>query len=166
MAWREDAEFFDAHVRNDLTVTGKATLTGGARLAPVALADDTTYAVLAANSGKLHVVPDLTADDAIALPTAAAGLNFKFIYGGAATDGQNWVITSTGVFKGGVVHLDADADDSGDEVVPVIADGSGDNTLTVVTPDAGTQVSVVCDGTDWYVDGVVVSATVPTFTTV
>jgi hypothetical protein len=136
------------------------------RLAPVAVTDAATYSVLAENSGHLHVVPDLTADITITLPAAENGLNYKFIYGGAAADAQDWAVATAAtasLFKGGLVHLDTDAGAGGDEVVPVFADASDDDVMTVLTPDAGTQVSLVSDGTHWYVDGVVVSATAPSF---
>lgn len=154
MAWREDAHFY------------RATFHGGLRLAPVAVTDAATYTVLIENSGHLHVLPDLTADITITLPAAEDGLNYKFIYGGAAADAQDWAVATaatSSLFKGGLVHLDTDAGAAGDEVVPVFADASNDDTMTVLTPDAGTQISLVSDGTHWYVDGVVVSATAPSF---
>lgn len=134
--------------------------------APVAVTDAATYTVLAKNSGKLHVMPDLTADCTITLPTAERGLNFKFIYGGAAADAQDWIINTaatTELFKGGIVHLDHDAGSAGDEIVPVFADFSNDDTMTILTPSAGTVINLVSDGTSWFVDGFAVSATAPTF---
>lgn len=133
---------------------------------PVSVTDAATYTVLANNAGKLHVMPNLTADITITLPAAAKGLNFKFMYGGAAADAQDWIINTaatTSLFKGGVVHLDTDAGAGGDEVVPVYADAADDDTFTVLTPEAGTEVELVSDGTHWYVNGRVVSATAPTF---
>ena len=133
---------------------------------PVAVTDAATYTVLAKNSGKLHVMPNLTADITITLPAAAKGLTYKFMYGGAAADAQDWIINTaatTSLYKGGVVHLDHDAGAAGDEIVPVFADATNDDTLTVLTPSAGTVIELVSDGTHWYVDGRVVSATAPTF---
>ena len=40
----------------------------------VKVTDAATYTVLAANSGKTHMMPDLTADCVLTLPTAADGL--------------------------------------------------------------------------------------------
>lgn len=134
--------------------------------APVAVPDAATYTVLAKNAGKLHVMPDLTADCTITLPTAAVGLKYKFIYGGAAADAQDWIINTaatTSLFKSGVVHLDSDAGAAGIEVVGVFADAVNDDTMTVLTPSAGTVVELESDGTHWYVNGSVVSATAPTF---
>lgn len=134
--------------------------------APVSVTDAATYTVLARDSGKLHVFPDLTADCTVTLPAAAKGLSYKFIYGGAAADAQDWIINTaatTSLYKGGLVHLDADAGSAGDEVVPVYADASDDDTMTILTPEVGTVVEIVSDGTHWYVTGTAVSATAPTF---
>lgn len=132
----------------------------------IAIADAATYTVLAANSGKVHTVPNLTASCTISLPTASAGLEYKFIYKGVAADAQNWVIdtgSDTNYYVGGLVHLDTDAGSAGDEVVPIAGDGNSNSKLTVVTPDVGTEVSAVCDGTNWILSGFAVSATVPSF---
>lgn len=142
-----------------------ATHFSGLAVAPVVVTDAATYTVLAGNSGKVHVMPDLTATCTLTLPRAAAGLSYTFLYAGAAADAQNWVINTgatSEVFKGGVVHLDSDADAAGDEVVAVYSNGSTHDTLTVVTPGAGTYVTMVSNGTSWYLTGYVVSATVPT----
>jgi len=132
----------------------------------VNVTDAASYTVLAANSGKPHIMPDFTASCTLALPTAAAGLEYPFYYKGIAADAQNWVINTgsdTNFFLGGLVHLDTDAGAAGDEVVPIAGDGNSNSKLTVVTPDVGTWVKVVCDGTNWILSGYVVSATVPSF---
>lgn len=141
---------------------GGGSFIGGA---PVETTDAATYTVLAANSGKIHIVPNLTADCTFTLPSAARGLNYEFWYGGAAADAQDWIIATAAtdeLYKGGVVHLDADAGSGGDEVVPVYADFSNDDTLTVLTPEVGTIVKLYSDGTSWFLNGTVVSATAPT----
>lgn len=132
----------------------------------VNVTDAASYTVLAANSGKPHIMPDFTASCTLALPTAASGLEYEFYYKGVAADAQNWVINTgsdTNFFLGGLVHLDADAGDAGDEVVPIAGDGNSNSKLTVVTPNVGTRVKVICDGTNWILSGFVVSATVPSF---
>lgn len=140
---------------------------GGIKVgAPVAITDAATYTVLAANSGKLHVFPDLTADCTVTLPAAERGLNYKFIYGGVSADAQDWIVNTaaaSSLFKGGLVHLDTDAGAAGDEVVAVAADFSNDDTMTILVPEVGTMIELVSDGTHWYVTGRVVSATAPTF---
>jgi hypothetical protein len=129
--------------------------------APVVTTDAATYSVLSANTGKLHVIPDLTADCTFSMPAEAAGLHYKFIYGGAAADAQDWLITSesdTNYFVGGGLHVDSDAGAGADECVPVFSDGNSNSKLTVLTPQGGTFVELWCDGTKWYVNAIVVSA--------
>lgn len=128
---------------------------------PVVVTDAATYTVLAANSGLWHVVPDLTADCTITLPTPAAGLNYTFIYGGAAADAQDWIIdtgSDTNYYVGGGLHVDSDAGAGADECVPVMADGNSNSICTVLTPQGGTKVEVWSDGTLWYTNAMVVSA--------
>lgn len=132
----------------------------------VSIADATTYAVLAANSGKPHVLPNLTSSCTLTLPTPASGLEYEFYYKGVAADAQNWVIdtgSNTNYYVGGLVHLDTDAGAAGDEIVPIAGDGNSNSKLTVVTPDVGTRVKAICDGTLWILSGFVASATVPSF---
>lgn len=132
----------------------------------VSLTDTTAYTVLAANSGKVHVIPNLTGDLTLTLPTAAAGLEYTFRYSGVAADAQDWLIdatSNTNFFLGGVVHLDTDAGSAGDEVVPVAGNGSSNSKLNVLVPDVGTEVRLICDGTNWHLCGQVVGATAPTF---
>jgi len=132
----------------------------------VSVADDTTYTVLAANSGKTHAIPDLTGSCTISLPAVSAGLEYKFIYAGVAADGQNWVIDTgadANFYLGGLLHIDTDAGAAGDEAVPIAGNGSSNSKLTVVTPDVGTEISMICDGTSWILSGTAVSATVPAF---
>ena len=139
---------------------------GGLNMRPVAVPDAATYAVLAKDSGKLHVMPDLTANCTITLPTVENGLKYEFMYDGAADDGQNWIIVTavagTDFFKGGVTQLDP-AESAASEVTPVYSTITTDDTFTAVTPNAGTTVTFVCDGVFWLTNGFVVSDTVPTF---
>ena len=138
----------------------------GLRINPIVVADGATYSVKTDNTGKIHIMPNLTADCTITLPAAFNGAHYTFIYSGAAADAQDWIINTaatTELFKGGLVHIDTDAGSGGDEAVPVAADASDDDTMTILVPDVGTTVTVVSDGTSWYVTGSVVSATAPTF---
>lgn len=130
----------------------------GALAGPVAIADGTTYAVLAANTGKLHVVPNVTSSITITLPAAASGLTYEFMYGGAAADAQNHVFVPTaGFFIGGVTFHDEDGDVSSS----VFSDGDSNDVFTVITPQ-NYLLKFVSNGTNWYVNGYVHSATVPT----
>ena len=138
----------------------------GLNMKPVVVADGATYSVQASQTGRVHVLPNLTADITITLPQVENGLFYEFVYAGAAADAQDWIINTyatTELFKGGVVHIDHDAGAGGDEAVPVFADFSNDDTFTVLTPSAGTWVKIWSDGTSWYITGYVVSATAPTF---
>jgi len=131
----------------------------------IAIPDAATYTVLTADSGKVHVLPNLTADIVITLPAVQSGLEYTFMYDGAAADAQDWQIDTgadANFYKGGIVHLDDDAGSAGDEVVPVRSDGNSNSKLNVLVPDVGTLVHIICDGTNWYLNGQVVGATVPT----
>jgi hypothetical protein len=93
-------------------------------------------------------------------------LAYTFRYSGVAADAQDWIIdtgSDTNFYLGGVVHLDTDAGLGGDEIVPVAGDGNSNSKLTVLVPDVGTEVSMICDGTNWHLTGRVVGATAPTF---
>jgi hypothetical protein len=128
-------------------------------LGPVVITDAASYTVLAANSGRLHVVPDLTADCTITMPAAAVGLKYKFVYGGATADAQDWIIqVPSGFYIGGGLHVDSDAGAGADECVPVFSDGNSNDFCRVLTPQGGTFVEIECDGTNWYVNAIVVSA--------
>lgn len=133
----------------------------------VNVTDAATYSVLAADSGKIHIMPNFTATCTLTLPTAAAGLEYTFIGKAVAADAQDWIIKSpsaTNYFIGGVSFADTDAGAGADEIhAGIWSNGSSNDFLTVVTPGAGTRIHVICDGTNWIVNGQVYSATVPAF---
>lgn len=137
----------------------RITRTGGTQGgAPVVVADGAAYAVLAKNSGLLHSVADQGQEITITLPAADAGLSFEFQYGGAAADASNHVFVPTaGFFIGGVTFHDTGAD----ATTAVWSDGNSNDVFTIVTPSLYT-VRFVSDGTNWYVNGNVTSATVCT----
>ena len=86
---------------------------GGQNLGIVKVADAATYTMLAADSGKIHIMPDLTADCTISFPTEAVGLVFEFWYGGTAADAQDWTFdtgSDTNYFVGGAHHADTDGE--------------------------------------------------------
>ena len=130
---------------------------------PILVPDAATYTVKAKNSGLVHYIPDLTADITITLPTPKAGLWFEFAYIGDAADAQDWLIdtgSDTNYYKGGLVFLDQD----GDAIAPIDGDGNSNSKLTILTPEPGTKFKVECvNGTNWYLSGYVLSATVPSF---
>jgi hypothetical protein len=140
------------------------TLSGGVVQAPVFVADATPYTVLAADSGKLHIILEQTADITLNLPVIAAGLSYKFVMGGVATEAQNWIIVATtpSFYNGGVVWTDLN--DAESNVAVVYGNGSSHLTLTVVTPAAGTEIEIYSNGTEWFVHGGVISDSTPAFT--
>jgi hypothetical protein len=133
----------------------------------VNVTDAATYTILAADSGKIHIMPNFTASCTLALPAVAAGLEYTFIGKAVAADAQNWIIQSasaTNFFLGGVSFADTDAGSGADEIhAGIWSNGSSNDFLTVVTPGAGTRIHMICDGTNWIVNGQVFSATVPAF---
>lgn len=135
---------------------------GGA--SAVFVPDATTYAVLAANTGRTHVMPNFTGNCTLTLPAAQNGLDFEFIGSAGAADAQSWIITSPApLLKGGVLGMDTDAGAGSDELIPVYANGSSHVKITIATPDAGCRVRFHCDGTSWFISGVVSSAAAPVF---
>lgn len=144
-----------------LSLQGAAGLNVGV----VTVTDAASYTVLATNSGKTHVIPDLTATCTITLPTAAAGLEYVFIGKGVAADAQDWRFSTGGAnfWLGGLAFIDLDAGAGADELSAVYPNGSSNDFITVVTPAAGTRVHIICDGTNWIVNGVVISNTTPAF---
>lgn len=170
IAWRKIAD----HNIANLTLAQSAMLAGitataaeiNARAAAasrrVAVTDAATYIVLAANSGKTHVFPDLTQNCTLALPAAAEGLEYTFISKAIAADASNWIfqVAESGIsFLGGLGFCDVDTDVIG----TVFPNGSSNDFMNIVTPSAGTVIYLICDGTNWIVSGRVFSNTTPTF---
>ena len=63
------------------------------------------------------------------LPAPVAGINFKFIYGGAAEETENLIFdtgSTSNFIQGGIVHIDSDADS-----VSVYSDGNSNRKLTL-----------------------------------
>ena len=121
----------------------------------------TTYTLLAANSGKIHTLAAIGADQTITPPTAVAGLNYRFIYVGDADEAQNFIIDTgndDNCFIGGLTH-----EDTSNTSAAVYSDGSADSILDIDVAGAGTDFSIMCDGTDWDIWGRVVGNTAPTF---
>lgn len=134
------------------------------RFSPVVITDAATYTVKEYNSGVLHIFPDLTADITVTLPSPKKGLSYRFQYGGAAADAQDWIfVAGSGnavYFKGGVAWLT----DGTPDIEVVYSDGNSNEVFTAFTPEAGTWIEMVSDGSIWYINGQVVSTSAtPTF---
>ncbi len=97
-------------MRSDI-INSNSNSYGGQNLGLVKVPDAATYTILAADSGKIHVMPDLTADCTITFPAEAVGLVYEFWYGGTAADAQDWTFTTAAdanYFVGGAHHADTD----------------------------------------------------------
>lgn len=160
----EALEFTGANV----TLDAASVLTLGQTVnADVVVTDAATYTVLAVNSGKVHMIADLTQNTDIDLPAEADGLHYRFIYIGGAAETHDHTIDSqnnTNFFIGGTAFADIDAGDAADEIhVGLYSDGNSNSKLTINNASAGTMIDIHCDGTNWYVRGVVFSDTAPAF---
>lgn len=127
---------------------------------------DADQSFSALNSGKPHLVPNVSADRTFTLPTPQTGLEFRLYAQISAADGHDWIIdtgSDTNFFNGAVVHLDTDAVGAGTEIVDVAPNGSTDSIIQVNLPEGGTFLHFICDGTNWTIAGMVASVTAPVF---
>ena len=125
-----------------------------------------TGGITAAMSGRTIIVgplaAGLAADSIFSLPTAADGLNYRFVYVGGAADAHDFQINTgsdTNFYIGGLSHYDTDTDDTDGLPDAVFSNNSSNSRVNVLTPGPGTYVEVYCDGTNWFVSGVAISAT-------
>lgn len=96
----------------------------------------TAYTVLSSNSGKAHIVPGFSSGAKITLPALADGLNYDFfIKAVTSSDGLSFVPASS---PGSFVQ-------AGTVVGNSIAPASAADLV------GGAKFSMVCDGTNWYV---------------
>ena len=121
-----------------------------------------TASLTASQSGTTILVgaaaAGLAADTILTLPSAADGLNFRFVYAGNAADAQDFQINTgsdTNYFIGGVLQHDI----GGEDGAIYHPDGDSQSRCNILTPDGGTDLEVWCDGTLWYISGFVNSAT-------
>lgn len=157
----------EINILDGVTATTAEINTLAAATRVVVIPDATPYTVLAANSGKTHIISEQTSSITINLPAVAtAGLEFNFILGGVATEAQNWIFVATTpeFWNGGVLWVDLNAGAAADEAGVVYGNGSSHLTFTVVTPAAGTVLKAISNGTEWVISGTVVSDTTPAFT--
>ena len=139
------------------TITEVITLGDG----PVTLGDENKTLTTATHSGRTLVVPAITANRTITLPSPVAGSHFKFIYGGAAEEAEN-LIFDTGAdanyFIGGIVHIQSDADSSS-----VYSDGNSNSKLTL-TDFGCSEINILAkDSTNWLLWGWSEGADAPAF---
>lgn len=129
----------------------------------VVIPDATPYAVLAADSGKIHIIAEQASTITINLPVHAVGLEYTFIMGGVATEAQNYVfVATTPSFWNGGAHW-ADLSSVASNTAVVYGNGTSHLTFTVVTPAIGTKIRVLgTTGGEWLLDATVVSDSTPT----
>lgn len=134
---------------------------GGQQYSGVVVTDAASYSILAANSGKIHLIGNNGQATSLILPAEAIGLNYEFWYVGGAAEADDDTLNSendTNYFIGGVSFLDA-----GDAIASVYSDGDSHSKLILVNMAGGTKFNVVCDGVNWYLTGAIVSDTTPAF---
>ena len=138
---------------------------------PVTLGDENVTLTTAANAGghmgRINLIPDVSADRVITLPTPAAGVTIKLIgpSGLAAADGHD-VQLKTGAdntvfFKGQVLHVDTDQ--TGQTVAPVFSDQNSNSLFNILLPSFVDITLVGVSTTVWQLTGIIGSATAPTF---
>ena len=156
---------FDVVAKNSTTgaFTTEFSLDGsGLQVTPITLGDENTTLTATANAGRTNVVPAITGNRTLTLPSPTAGIWFKFIYGGAAEEAENLIIDTgadANFFIGGVIHLDSNADN-----VSVYADG-GSNSILTLTDFGLFEINILAkDSTNWIIWGHQEGADVPAFT--
>ena len=155
---------FDVVSKSSTTgaITTEFSLDGsGLQVTPITLGDENTTLTATANAGRINVVPAITGNRTLTLPSPTAGIWFRFVYGGAAEEAQNLLFdtgSDTNFFIGGVVHLDSNADN-----VSVYSDGNSNSTLTLT--DFGIfEINILAkDSTNWIIWGYQEGADVPAF---
>ena len=156
---------FDVVSKNSTTgaITTEFSLDGsGLQVTPVTFSDADTTLTATANAGRVNVVPAITGNRTLTLPSPTAGVWFKFVYGGAAEEAENLIIDTgadANFFIGGIAHLDSNADN-----VAVYSNGSSNSVLTLT--DFGIfEINVLAkDSTNWIIWGYQEGADAPAFT--
>ena len=156
---------FDVVSKNSTTgaITTEFSLDGsGLQVTPVTFSDADTTLTATANAGRVNVVPAITGNRTLTLPSPTAGVWFKFVYGGAAEEAENLIIDTgadANFFIGGIAHLDSNADN-----VSVYSNGSSNSVLTLT--DFGIfEINVLAkDSTNWIIWGYQEGADAPAFT--
>ena len=134
--------------------------------APVTLADaSSTSLTAAANGGRVNMVQDVGQASTYVLPTPNAGLTFKFIYIGAATDASNHIFKTAAnsiFFKGALQHNDNN--ETGQTTNTVFSNGSSNSVITLALPETYEINLVGVSATVYAVSGFVSDVSAPTFT--
>jgi hypothetical protein len=125
---------------------------------------DANATIKASDSGKTHIVPNVSADRTFTLPPAELGLYYRFVAMVGAADGHDWIFATDAtdeLFYGGVLMIDTDASPA--TAAAVVADQSNDDAFQVNLPQGGTVVEMYSNGAGWIVSGTVLSVTAAAF---
>jgi len=142
--------------------TDQVIFPGGDQTLMISLADANTT-ILEANSSKVHLIPNVSADRIYTLPPNAAGLYYEFWSTLDAVDGHDVQIiadNAADIYIGTLLWTDSDL-----TVGAVIndPDNSSDHTLNILLPIAF-QIKMYCNGTNWFISGWTYAAAAPTWT--
>lgn len=119
--------------------------------------------LVSSDSGKLITVDTSGGNTTITLPAAEVGLTFDIMLWKTAA-AKNLLINSPAAaafYKGGLSWHDPNDADA--QVSFTASDGTSEYQLDLDDPDIGTRVTVVCDGTVWYISGTLVDETAATW---
>lgn len=140
------------------SVAGAAAISGGSisgasiTLPTVTLsASAASQTLTAAQSGSLVICPTLTANQSVALPTAAAGLNFKFRWSGGGGSFGHTITAGSAILYGGIL-LGTTSITSPNLTQLVVSTKT--NVIRGGTNGVpGDWIDLESDGTNWYVKG-------------
>ena len=134
--------------------------------APVIHTDAPLTVTEALHGHRIVVIPNVSADRIITLPTAVAGMTFRFISNvGTAADGHDVQIATAGTsifFAGSIMHHDTN--ETGQTSAVVYPNGTNHYRLNILLPGAFHIWLWGVSATVWAFSGWVASAETPTFT--
>lgn len=104
----------------------------------------TTNAITAAESGKTFFLDHATGFVST-LPAVAAGLHYTFIVKTIPTSGNDTIVTNS---SANVIEGAADVDST-----LILAANEDSINIVASTALVGDRITVICDGTSWFVDG-------------
>ncbi len=142
--------------------TDQVIFPGGDQTLMISLADANTT-ILEANSSKVHLIPNVSADRIYTLPPNAAGLYYEFWSTLVAADGHDVQIVADNAadfYKGTLRWLDTNGTT---QYVLLSPNGTNDHTLNIILP-IGFHIKMYCDGTNWFITGTVEADATPTWT--
>jgi hypothetical protein len=146
------------------TFSGPVISNAGFQVSAVTLGDADATLTKAANAGRINFIGDNSADRTYTLPAPEAGVSYRFVYSGGASDATDAIIQTPGnsnFFKGNITFLDEDG--TGAEVAAVFPDGDSNSKLQINVPDAFDITIMGLDSTNYQIFGTITAITAPTF---